>query len=100
MTGSGKVYECCVQRVHVPVNNSAGVSMQVYVCVCVCANHMISCFHSILIFHMCVLQGPGCHYSMYVFCEALSVIVECGGKICREVYQVRGGLERRGDGGK
>lgn len=49
---------------------------------------MISCFHSILIFHMCVcvLQGPGRHYCV-ALCEALTVIVERGGKICREVYQ-------------
>lgn len=51
-----------------------------------CAHHMISCFHSILISNMCVLQGPGRDYCV-AFCEALSVIVECGGKICREVYQ-------------
>lgn len=62
---------------------------------------MISCFHSILIFHMCVLQGSGRHYSV-AFCEALSVIVECGGKICREVYQQGRGrrVGRRSDGGK
>lgn len=58
------------------------------------AHHMISCFHSILIFHMCVLQGPGRHYRV-AFCEALSVIVECGGKICGEVYR-RGGREEGG----
>lgn len=38
---------------------------------------------------MCVLRGPGRHYCV-AFCEALSVIVECGGKICREVYSARG----------
>lgn len=47
-----------------------------------------------------MLLGPGRHYCV-AFCEALRVIVECGGKICREVYQ-RGGrrLRRRSDGGQ
>lgn len=69
-------------------------------CTCVYASHdFLFSFHSDIP-HVCVLRSAGRYYCV-TFSEALSVIVECGGKICREVYQTGvGGVRRRSDGGK
>lgn len=68
MTGSGKRYtsvflSVCVHIDCLPVNNSPGVCAGKYVSIyiCVCVHHMISCFHSFPIFHMCLLLVSGRH---------------------------------------
>lgn len=47
-----------------------------------CVQPKISCFHSILIALIRVLQGPGRHYCV-AFCEAFNVVAECGEKNMR-----------------